>query len=256
VLLRGLLRPVEYIRPVRYSILRDDVKPVSAGGGLSVLHLFDDSIGCEMFAQRVLRFEPGPGEELTAAGLDEVLYVLSGSGFVSIDGRRAAIAPGTGIHVSQGCRWAVEALDELEVLAVAVRDPEPVAAGTQAVVDLEAIDKGTATAGRQFTLGICPGTGCPSVTQFIGYIPPGRAPDHFHRYDEVIYILEGQGTLHIGGEEAPLHPGACVHLPRLLVHSLENSGEGELRLLGVFRPGGSPAEAYYPDGTPAAYPES
>ena len=28
-----------------------------------------------------------------------------------------------------------------------------------------------------------------------------------------------------------------------------------MRLLGVFRPSGSPAEAYYPDGTPAVYPE-
>jgi mannose-6-phosphate isomerase-like protein (cupin superfamily) len=62
-------------------------------------------------------------------------------------------------------------------------------------------------------------------------------------------------VLHVGGEEAPLHPGACVHLPARVVHSLENLGDSELSLLGVFRPAGSPAEAYYPDGTPAAYPD-
>jgi hypothetical protein len=28
-----------------------------------------------------------------------------------------------------------------------------------------------------------------------------------------------------------------------------------MQLLGVFRPAGSPAEAYYPDGTLATYPE-
>jgi len=71
----------------------------------------------------------------------------------------------------------------------------------------------------------------------------------------VLYILEGEGVLHIAGEHAPLMPGSCVHLPAGLVHCLENSGADELRLLGVFRPAGSPAEAYYPDGTPAAYPE-
>ena len=103
-------------------------------------------------------------------------------------------------------------------------------------------------------LGVTAETGCPSVTQFIGFVPPGRAPDHFHRYDEVLYVLEGQGTLHIGGEEAPLAPGVCVHLPATLVHCLENTGDAEMRLLGVFRPSGSPAEAYYPDGTPAVYP--
>ena len=104
-------------------------------------------------------------------------------------------------------------------------------------------------------LGVSPESGCPSVTQFVGFVPPGRAPDHYHRYDEVIYILEGRGVLHIGGEEAPLGPGDSVHLPATVVHSIENAGRSELRLLGVFRPGGSPAEAYYPDGTPAVYPE-
>ena len=42
-----------------------------------------------------------------------------------------------------------------------------------------------------------------SVTQFVGFIPVGRAPDHFHTYDEVIYILQGDGALHIDGETAP-----------------------------------------------------
>ena len=86
-------------------------------------------------------------------------------------------------------------------------------------------------------------------------IPPGRAPDHFHRYDEVIYVLEGEGELAIGGRTAPLRAGSCVHLPRTLVHCLANTGVGEMRVLGVFRPAGSPAEAYYPDGTLAVVTE-
>jgi mannose-6-phosphate isomerase-like protein (cupin superfamily) len=92
------------------------------------------------------------------------------------------------------------------------------------------------------------------VTQFVGHIPPGRAPDHFHLYDEVGYILEGEGAFHVGEESAPLRPGSCFHLPARLVHSLENFGPGAMQVLGVFRPAGSPAEAYYPDGAPAAVP--
>jgi mannose-6-phosphate isomerase-like protein (cupin superfamily) len=126
---------------------------------------------------------------------------------------------------------------------------------THAVVDLGAAEKGTATAGRQFVLGATPEIGCESATQFIGLVPPGRAPDHFHTYDEVIYVLEGEGALHIDGDEAALEPGSCVHLPARLVHCVANTGSSELRLLGVFRPAGSPAEAYYPDGTPAAVPD-
>ena len=90
-----------------------------------------------------------------------------------------------------------------------------------------------------------------SVTQFVGLIPPGRAPDHFHKYDEVVYVLAGEGAFHVDGETAPLRAGSCVHLPAGLIHCLENSGPGEMRVLGVFRPAGSPAEAYYPDGSAA-----
>jgi oxalate decarboxylase/phosphoglucose isomerase-like protein (cupin superfamily) len=45
-----------------------------------------------------------------------------------------------------------------------------------------------------------------------------------------------------------------VHLPARLVHCLANTGTADLRVLGVFRPAGSPAAAYYPDGTTAAIP--
>jgi mannose-6-phosphate isomerase-like protein (cupin superfamily) len=64
-------------------------------------------------------------------------------------------------------------------------------------------------------------------------------------------VLEGDGYLDISGEQAPIRPGTCIHLPKTLVHSLANTGDSEMRVLGVFRPAGSPAEAYYPDGTRA-----
>jgi quercetin dioxygenase-like cupin family protein len=136
---------------------------------------------------------------------------------------------------------------------VLVHDPEP--SSGHAVLDLAEAERGSATAGRQFILGATPEVGCASVTQFIGLVPPGRAPDHFHTYDEVITVLEGEGTFHTGGEELQLGPGSVVLLPARQVHCLENTGGSELRLLGVFRPAGSPAEAYYPDGTLAVQPE-
>ena len=82
------------------------------------------------------------------------------------------------------------------------------------------------------------------VTQFVGSIPPGRAPDHFHLYEEVICILEGEGIMHAGASSTPVGPGSCIFLPIRQRHCLENSGSGELRLLGVFYPAGSPAVRY------------
>jgi quercetin dioxygenase-like cupin family protein len=131
---------------------------------------------------------------------------------------------------------------------VLVREPLETAAA-HTLVGVDDAEEGQATAGRQFRL-LAP---CATVTQFVGYIPVGRAPAHFHTYDEVVYVLEGQGELHIDGETAPLTAGSCVHLPARLVHCLENTGPGEMQVLGVFRPAGSPAEAYYPDGTKAVY---
>src|SRR5260221_8481527 len=121
-----------------------------------------------------------------------------------------------------------------------VYEPDP-SAGVWGL-DPHDVETGSATSGRQFLLGATPDVGCASVTQFVGLVPPGRAPDHFHTYDEVIYILEGEGLLEIDGEQAPLRAGSSVHLPARLVHCLANTGDSELRLLGVFPPAGSPAQ--------------
>ena len=200
------------------------------------------------FAQRV-RAVAGEHRE---DNCDEVIYFLSGSGRARIDGREHDLRPGSALFVARGTPWSADG--DARGVSVLVHDPAP-AAATHAVVDLNAVEEGRATAGRSFLLGARPDVGCESVTQFIGLVPPGRAPDHFHRYDEVIYILEGEGVLEIGGEQAPIRAGTCIHLPRTLVHCLANTGETDLRLLGVFTPAGSPAEAYYPDGTLAALPE-
>ena len=82
------------------------------------------------------------------------------------------------------------------------------------------------------------------VTQFVGSIPPGRAPDHFHLYEEVICILQGSGVIWAGQSSTPISAGSCIFLPRKQPHCLENTGSGELRLLGVFYPAGSPAVRY------------
>jgi mannose-6-phosphate isomerase-like protein (cupin superfamily) len=241
---------------VRYCINETGAETERLDGDtVEIRRLFDDARGCEKFAQRLLRFGPGRARDRVETAADEVLYVLDGTATATIDGADLSVASGFGLFVGRGTPWAMRADRGLRVVSVLVHDPEPVPRGAHAVVDLSAEERGHATAARQFTLGVNPAVGCASVTQFIGFVPPGRAPDHFHRYDEVLYVLAGEGVLHIGEEPAPFGRGSCVHLPARLVHSLENSGDEELQLLGVFRPAGSPAEAYYPDGTPATYPE-
>lgn len=214
--------------------------------------LFGAERGCAEFEQRLLRFD-GPAPSTANADDDEVVFVLSGSGAATVGGEPAELAPGTALWVARGTEWSVDGADGLEALSVLVRDPLPADGRTHAIVGADDAEDGAATAGRHFRLLATPDRGCASVTQFVGFIPVGRAPDHFHTYDEVVYVLQGTGALHIDGETAPLRRGSAVHLPARLVHCLENTGPDEMHVLGVFRPAGSPAEAYYPDGTRAQY---
>jgi mannose-6-phosphate isomerase-like protein (cupin superfamily) len=199
------------------------------------------------FRQRLLRFD-GTGNESRDDERDEVLYVLEGRAEATVGGETLELEPGTGVFVARGTPWQIESAEGLKLLSVLVEQPLP-ASASHAVIAIG--ERGTATAGREFTLLAQPENGCESVTQFVGYIPAGRAPDHFHRYDEVVYVLAGEGAFHVDGESAPLRAGSCVHLPARLIHCLENHGPDEMRVLGVFRPAGSPAEAYYPDGSAA-----
>lgn len=226
-------------------IHEDDVTAVPAGaGGATARHTLDEPL----FAQRVLRLPPGTAHEAASDG-DEVLFVLAGHGALLAGGARHDLEPETAAAVPRGAGYRLEQSGDLElkVLAVTVRDPDAPPATAPATVRLADRDAGTATSNRSFRL-LCGG---PAATQFVGYIPTEKAPDHYHRYDEVIYVLDGEGVMHMGGEHAPLGPGSCIALPAETVHCLENTGAAEMRVLGVFRPAGSPAAAFYPDGTPA-----
>jgi quercetin dioxygenase-like cupin family protein len=214
--------------------------------------LFGADRGCAEFEQRLLRID-GAAEARSNEVDDEVLYVLSGRGVATIEGERSELKPGSAAWLAHGTALQIDEAESLELLSVLILEPLPANGATHAIVAAEHAEGGAATAGRHFRLLATPEHGCASVTQFVGFIPVVRAPDHFHAYDEVVYVLQGNGAAHIGGETEPLRPGTAIHLPARLVHCLENTGPGEMHVLGVFRPAGSPAEAYYPDGTPAQY---
>ena len=232
---------------MRYLIEASD-----SAGAAGVTRLFDADRGCETFVQRILRFAPGLSDEQSPSEADEVLFVLEGEGELVSGDSRSRLAPGVGAFVPAGSTWRASNRGEGMLAILSVLVPEP--GGSQndrrpAVLSLRDAELAGATASRRFRLGATPEVGCESATQFLGYIPPGRAPDHYHRYDEVVYVLGGEGVLHVEGDDSePIGPGSCVHLPARLVHCLENTGSEDMTVLGVFRPAGSPAEAYYPDG--------
>ena len=85
------------------------------------------------------------------------------------------------------------------------------------------------------------------ATQFLGIVEPCRAPDHSHTYDEVGYIVTGEGFAHIDGESIPLRPGSVFTSHPSRFTASRNSGPGVMRILGVFHPSGDPASRAYED---------
>ena len=201
--------------------------------------------------QALLECAPGQPLARAAGDAEEVLFVLAGNGTLKLEGREHALEPESGAYIAPGESY--ELAGALRLVSVRINDPsDSVTAGKRAVVRrLDEQQAHAATAAREFRVVADPATGLRSATHFVGYIPTERAPDHFHTYDEVIYVLDGEGVLHIGSERRPLGPGSQIELAARTVHCLENTGDRVMRVVAVFRPAGSPAAAYYPDGTPA-----
>ena len=214
---------------------------------------YDAASGCEHLVQQLLEVASGRSAARTPGACHQVLFVLGGSGVLHLDGVAHTLEAESGATIRPRERYTLENRGDVPLSIHSVTLPLPpadVATGPrQVVVRLADQEARAATGARHFRLVTDPAVGCPSATQFIGYIPPGRAPDHFHTYDEVIYVLDGEGILHIDTLHEPIGRGSCIHLTPRLVHSLENTGASTLQVLGIFRPAGSPAEAYYPDGT-------
>ena len=108
-----------------------------------------------------------------------------------------------------------------------------------------------ATADREFEVLFNRDRGSRGATMFVGFIPTSGAPEHYHLYDEICVIVRGSGILHTRGTQQPFGVGSAFHVAPRLLHALENPQPEDLWLLGVFRPEGSAAAAYYPDGRPA-----
>ena len=255
----------------RVSDMREG-EPV-VNGTLRIWNQIGKATGADAISLRVMEFAPGLSPAIRNDDCDEVLYVtsdLSGpgrnevsttrvSGWVSllIDGVRQEVTPDTGAYIRPHQTFAIANDGPDSVVMVSVRCPDPDRA--QEFVEtvtthlpsdarkpfVRLWDRAPeSTADRWYRVLVDDEVGSQQVTQFVGSIPPGRAPDHFHTYEEVLFILKGEGRMWADQTNISISPGSCIFLPKRQVHCVENTGQGELRLLGVFYPAGSPSVRY------------
>jgi len=207
----------------------------------------DARLGSEILELHVARYGPGRSLPQTLDGVQQIVYAVEGRGAIVVNGEEHDVEPGTGAYLVAGESYEVDNPGPGELLLVSARarqeNGEP-HSGRRTVRydDQESLP---ASGDREFRYLVTQEVGCQDVTQFFGEIAPGRAPEHSHVYDEVIYVLEGEGVLHTEGLDEPVEAGSCIHLPRLLLHSLENSGDTPMRIVAVFHPAGDPASRAY-----------
>lgn len=237
-----------------------DVEPwTPADGTVEVRRVITAPHYAEPLEHRTMRFGPGTSLKVVSTNADELVYVTEGQGTLYVGGEAFPLAVRSAALLLAGEEWHVEVPESLHLTDVLVPAPSGPAAGALAVptgdrdrvARLGAGDPQQATAGRQFEVLFDASNGSRGATQFVGFIPRSGAPVHFHLYDEICVILRGTGQLHANGVVQLLRPGAAFHVAPRMLHSLENTGMEDLWVLGVFRPAGSAAAAYYPDGRPA-----
>ena len=200
--------------------------------------------GSELALTRVA-IEPGAAVDVHDADHDVLLFVSGGSGALGED----ALAQGTAAFLLPGEEATIEAGDAgLRGVSVTVGAQTHVHApmgSRERVVRTEQVEAGQATGSRSFQLLFGPHNGSTRATMFAGYIPPGRAPWHYHLYDEIVWVWRGPGRYHLGDTVEDLPDGAAFRIAPREVHSVENtSTDRELAVLGIFTPAGSPSAAY------------
>jgi quercetin dioxygenase-like cupin family protein len=214
-------------------------------GALRIWKHFGRQAGAKAISLRVLELPAGESATLHNESSDEVIYVVAGSGSAGDH----ELTPDTGIYLPPAASLEISVALTLTIVSSQCPDAgttlegyEP-GHGVPGVVAMR--DRPVQRTGdRWYREVINADSGSTQVTQFVGGIPPGRAPDHYHLYEEVIIILDGVGTMWAGSSNTPIETGSCIFLPRGQVHCVENRGDNEMRLLGVFYPAGSPAVRY------------
>jgi mannose-6-phosphate isomerase-like protein (cupin superfamily) len=220
-----------------------------------ILYVLDSALGME----REPAGSPAgqPRWRARPVRLSEQTDTAGASAAILINGRAHDIGPDTGIYIRPNEIFAIDNPGPDPVVLISSRCPEPdgapefIARSTSTSSSpkhsplVRLADRPTQpTADRWYRVLVDDQIGSTQATQFVGSIPPGRAPDHFHHYEEVLFILKGSGRMWAGETNTPIAPGSCIYLPKEQIHCVENTGEGELRLLGVFYPAGSPSVRY------------
>ena len=87
----------------------------------------------------------------------------------------------------------------------------------------------------RFGFPISSGTGAKSTAVVYFELEPGEhLGSHTDSAEEILLIVAGRGEATIGDERAAVETGTLAVVPALVPHSVKNTGEETLRIVGFF----------------------
>jgi quercetin dioxygenase-like cupin family protein len=198
-----------------------------------------------------IRLDAGSSAAVAGGDRDTLLFVFAGGGVLALGGDEHVLATGSAAFVLAGEEARAAAGPEgLAAVCATVGpavDRHAPLGPREIVVPIERVATGSATGSRSYQVLLGPHNGSTRATLFVGYVPPGRAPWHYHLYDEIVWIWKGAGRFHLASGVEELAPESAFRLAPREVHIVENvSAAEELAILGLFTPAGSPSAAYLP----------
>jgi mannose-6-phosphate isomerase-like protein (cupin superfamily) len=230
---------------------------LSTLGNWTARTVISQSSGAQRITQTVSDYSAGRSPAVVNPKAEEVLYVAGGHGKCRVNGFEYALRSGAAIFVPPGAVYSVEnsGAENIRVISSCcpedperhiVDGPPPAASGTPPTLLIHEDHRDDIRAGqdRLFRYLVYTDVGCKQITQFAGWIPPSKAPVHYHTYEEGIFILEGHGVVHTDDASCEFEAGDSIYFPVGVRHCIENPGTSTIKLLGAFYPSGSPGEAY------------
>jgi mannose-6-phosphate isomerase-like protein (cupin superfamily) len=215
------------------------------------------ALGDSTLALRTARLEEGTSSAVGEPEDDVLVYVAAGEGVLSLGDASAPVRGRSAGLVLAGEEASVRATGTLDLVVVSVgagAERHAPLGRRELAASLDDATAGKATGARSFQILFGPANGSTRATLFAGFIPPGKAPWHYHLYDEIVWVPEGPGRLHRGDSVEELDPGSAFRLRPRELHIVENtSPDSDLTVIGVFTPAGSPSAAYLTPDVAAEY---
>jgi len=205
-------------------------------------------------ALETLHIGAGEAREVGDAGHDVLLFAFAGDASLSGDalvvGSAALLLEGEQATLGAGA----DGISLVRVTLGAATDLHAPMGPRERIVEIAHVEPGKATGSRSFQVLFGPHNGCTHATMFVGYVPPGKAPWHYHLYDEIVWIWRGPGRYHLADGVEEIDNGSAFRITPREVHIVENtSSDRELAILGIFTPAGSPSAAYLMPDVSASY---